>query len=164
MFFARNTVEIHYFYWNIYKIMIFTNGDRIISILFKYCQIQQIYFDQAAVVQLSLPVYIYLICYFWNKLDGSIIIQEYRKIFLGSRWKESFWRFFPYFFGQINDMLVLLARHTVEIYHLILTSTKLWVSLSEVGNFQIFLNIFKSGTHISLQWLSSSYLCLSASI
>ena len=54
------------------------DGDRKISMFTKYFQIEQMDFFQKAVIQLPLPVCIYLSSFFWNKSEGWGIIQENR--------------------------------------------------------------------------------------
>ena len=76
LFLARNTVEPHYFYWNIRWITIFTPGDRKTTIFFSIFSNLAEGFRSNAVILLPLPVCIYLSSFFWNKSDDWRIIQK----------------------------------------------------------------------------------------
>ena len=136
-FLARKTVELYSFQRNISIITIFTSAVRKIRIFSKYFQIYQKNFVQNAVIQLPLPVCMYLSNYFWNKSDGWSIIQKIDKILLETRLWESIWRFFLSFIGQINVIFVFLARNTVELHYFYWNISRIMIFTS--GDRKIFI-------------------------
>ena len=81
-----------------------------------------------------------------------------------SRCRETIWRLFLSFLGQINVIFVFLAQNAVELQYFYRSISRIIIFTHRDRKISIFPNIFKFSSNISFERWSSTYIWPSASI